>query len=96
MEEKRWEGVTLSSQEDLSILSTVHFPLGMTAKRFAVFMAMSVIILGVYLFLNHVFYPGYPVLLMRKTTMSWRNITRLSGWTNGPVIPSPAICWRET
>jgi len=62
MEEKRWEGVTLSSQEDLTILSTVHFPLGMTAKRFAVFMAMSVIILGVYLFLNHAFYPGYPVI----------------------------------
>jgi hypothetical protein len=62
MEEKKWDGVTLSSQEDLSVLSAVHFPLGMTVMRFAVFMVTSVLILGVYLYVNHTFYPGYPVI----------------------------------
>lgn len=62
MEDKRGEEVTLSVEEDLSILSAVHFPLGLTALRFGLFMMMSAGILVVYLFMNHVFFPGYPVI----------------------------------
>ena len=65
MVDKRREEVPLSSEEDISILSTVHFPLGLTAWRFGLFMMMSVGILVAYLLMNHIFFPGYPVITPR-------------------------------
>ena len=65
MADKRREEVPLSSEEDISILSTVHFPLGLTAWRFGLFMMMSVGILVAYLLMNHIFFPGYPVITPR-------------------------------
>jgi hypothetical protein len=62
MEEKKSKEITFSAVEDLSILSAVHFPLGLTALRFGLFMLLSVSILGVYLLMNTVFFPGYPVI----------------------------------
>ncbi len=62
MENNKSNYVTRTHEEDMLVVSmTSNLPV-MTIFRYFIFIVMSVIILGTYLFMNRQFYPGYPVI----------------------------------
>ncbi|MFC1490531.1 hypothetical protein ACFL6K_04915 [Candidatus Latescibacterota bacterium] len=54
--------VTRTVEEDLLVVSTTPNPPILTLARYIVIILMSLIILGVYLLMNQMFYPQYPVI----------------------------------
>ena len=62
MNEKESSYATSTIEEDLLVVSMTPNPPTITFDRYIVIIFMSVIILGVYLLMNHMFYPGYPVI----------------------------------
>lgn len=62
MDKKELDYVTSSPEEDILFVSTEPYPPIMTLTRYVIIILMSIIILGVYLFMNHMFFPGYPVI----------------------------------
>ncbi len=69
MNEREIIGVTRSADEDIALLSTTGNFRRITPLRFVVFMFMSALILGVYLYMNSMFFSGYPVI----TTFAEKN-----------------------
>lgn len=69
MVDKEWTGVTRSADEDLALLTTTGNFRRLTPLRLIVFLLMSATILGVYLYMNRNFFPGYPVV----TTFAEKN-----------------------
>ncbi|MFC1650263.1 hypothetical protein ACFL2X_01695 [Candidatus Latescibacterota bacterium] len=61
-DEKELSYVTRTVEEDLLVVSTTPNPPILTLARYIVIILMSLIILGVYLVMNHMFYPQYPVI----------------------------------
>ncbi|MFC1694263.1 hypothetical protein ACFL1R_12235 [Candidatus Latescibacterota bacterium] len=62
MKEKKWFAVTRSPEEDIALVSIVRDTQSLTLPRFVVLTIMSVAILGIYILMNHLFFPGYPVI----------------------------------
>ncbi len=62
MEEKESGYVTRTPEEDLLVVSMTPNPPIITLARYVIIFFMSVIILGIYLLMNQMFYPGYPVI----------------------------------
>lgn len=62
MNKSEWSGVSRSSDEDLVLTSTMSDYRLLTPVRTAIFLVMSAVILGIYLFANYAFNPGYPVM----------------------------------
>jgi len=61
--EKKWFGITRSPEEDLALVEITRSSPRMTARRVAVVLAMSVVILAGYLAMNRFLFPAYPVTL---------------------------------
>lgn len=59
--EKKWFGITRSPEEDLALVDIILSSRNLTIRRFITVMIMSILILGIYVGMNHAFYPGYPV-----------------------------------
>ena len=64
MKEKKWSGVTRSPEEDIALFSIARDLRDLTLRRFIAFMVMSILIILVYLLMNRIFYPEYPVVTM--------------------------------
>ncbi len=62
MKKKIINYVTISPEEDQVVISMEPGPPAMTFYRYIFITFMSVVILGVYIFMNHTFFPGYPVI----------------------------------
>ena len=60
--EKKWFGITRSPEEDLALVDIIMSSRTLTARRIMIAMAMSLVILGCYVFMNLNFYPEYPVI----------------------------------
>ncbi len=86
MKEKTWSEVTRLPEEDLALISSARTVHGMGGTRFAVFLAMSITILAVYLVMNYAFYPGYPVVTPRaeqnEVYAEHYPPFRMNEWTN--------------
>ncbi|MBT4485002.1 MAG: hypothetical protein HOC71_15150 [Candidatus Latescibacteria bacterium] len=64
MKEKKWGGVTRSPEEDIALFSFTRDLQDLTFRRFIAFMVTSILIIVVYLLMNSLFYPDYPVVTM--------------------------------
>ena len=60
--DKGWSGITRSPEEDLALVSPGEDGRRMPLSRFVVILAVSAIILLVYLWMNNSFYPGLPMI----------------------------------
>ena len=56
-----WSGVSRSADEDIELTSIIKDYRLLTPVRTAAFLLMSAVILGAYLFMNHSFFPWYPI-----------------------------------
>lgn len=61
-DDKESSYVTRTVEEDLLVVSTTPNPPIITLARYIVIILMSMVILSVYLLMNHMFYPEYPVI----------------------------------
>ncbi len=59
---KKWFGVTRSPEEDLALVDMMMSPHVISTLRLAIIVGMSALILVVYLTMNFIFYPAYPVV----------------------------------
>jgi len=62
MKEKESSYVTRTPEEEMLVVSMTPNPPIMTLARYTITFLMSLGILGVYLVMNQMFYPGYPVI----------------------------------
>lgn len=65
MKERSFGEVTRLPEEDLALMAGVRHRKIMSGAHFIVFLLMSASVLCVYLFANHSFFPGYPVVTAR-------------------------------